>query len=49
MNSRELKSATSVDPEDREEALDLAIGQLYHNLQTVRDHFGMDEKKAAAS
>jgi hypothetical protein len=34
--------------EDRFSALDFAVGQLHRNLQTVRDHFGMDEKEAAS-
>ena len=38
----------SADPEDRNGALDLAVGHLHKNLQTVRDHFGMDNEEAAS-
>ena len=37
-----------VDPDDIAGALGLATTQLHSNLQTVRDHFGMDEKEAAS-
>jgi hypothetical protein len=44
-----IETSGSVDKEDVTDAIGLAVTQLHSNLQTVRDHFGMDRKEAAAS
>jgi hypothetical protein len=38
-----------VDKDDITGAIGIAVTQLHGNLQTVRDHFGMDEEEAASS
>jgi hypothetical protein len=43
-----MEASDSVDKDDVTDAIGFAVGQLHHNLQTVRDHFGMDEKEAAS-
>jgi hypothetical protein len=44
-----MGATNRVDPEDCEAALGLATAELQRNLQTARNHFGMDKKERAAS
>jgi hypothetical protein len=43
-----LEASDIVEKEDVAGALGLATTHLHRNLQTVRAHFGMDEKEAAS-
>jgi hypothetical protein len=43
-----MGASDSVDKVDITGAIGVAVTQLCGDLQTVRDHFGMDEKEAAS-